>query len=119
MPTPESYVKNQAKKLFKEEGIFYFMVVPSGYGRQGLPDFITSIPVTITEDMVGKTIGVFGGFEAKAPGKIKNTTANQRMVLEELHKAGAIAVVFDSNVALESAIGDLRKNGDADFCIPT
>lgn len=109
--TPEGVVKAEAKKFFREQGIFYFMVVPGGYGRQGLPDFITCIPVTITANMVGKTLGVFGGFEAKAPGKLKNTSANQDIVLSELCSAKAVAVVFDNIATVKSAVDFLRETG--------
>ena len=34
-----------------------------------MPDYICCIPVVITQDMVGKTVGVFAAIEAKAPGR--------------------------------------------------
>lgn len=118
MRTPEGIVKDGAKKFFKEQSIFYFMVVPSGYGRQGLPDFITCIPVKITSAMVGKTVGVFGGFEAKAPGKLKNTSANQDAVLSELHNAGAVAVVFDNIQTLKEAVKSVKGSGNVAYKLP-
>lgn len=118
MMTPEGKVKQAVKKYFKEQHIFYFMVVPGGYGRQGLPDFITCIPVTITANMVGKTLGVFGGFEAKAPGKLKNTSANQDIVLSELCSVKAVAVVFDNIATVKTAVDFLRETGESVVNLP-
>lgn len=94
--TPEGRVKHAVKKRLKELGVWYYMPVQNGMGKTGIPDFICCVPVTITPDMVGQTVGVFAGVEAKAEGKRMETTPNQDRELMEIHRAGGVAVVVDS-----------------------
>lgn len=61
---------------------------------KGFPDLFGITEVLITPEMVGKTIGVFTGLEAKAPkGKVSDA---QKNVLEAIIKKGGIAGVFRS-----------------------
>ncbi len=52
--TPEAKVKAQIKKIIKEHGLYYYMPVPGGRGRNGVPDFLVCC------------FGAFMGIEAKA-----------------------------------------------------
>lgn len=61
----EADVKKRMKEIFGSIGAWWFMYVPVGYGKSGIPDFIACVPVTITPDMVGKTYGFFFAPEAK------------------------------------------------------
>lgn len=45
---------------------------------KGWPDLIACVPVVITEDMVGKVVGVFTGYELKT-GKIVLSDDQKRM----------------------------------------
>ena len=38
--TPEAKVKQQAVKVLKELGVYYFFPATHGYGRSGIPDII-------------------------------------------------------------------------------
>lgn len=69
MVKPEKDVKGQIKKLLDELKAWHFMPVPTGYGKKGVPDHVACVPMKITQDMVGDTIGVFVGIEAKQLGK--------------------------------------------------
>ena len=48
--------------------LFDHRKVSTGLGK-GSPDLIGWTPITITPDMVGKTLAVFTGVEAKRPGQ--------------------------------------------------
>ena len=116
--TPEGKVKDDVKKVFKAHGIWSFMVVPHGYSMVGFPDFVACVPLTITKDMVGKTLGVFAGVETKAPGKIKNTTENQRRNLRAISAHGGMAVVADRSDIVETAVECLKQTGTTMTFIP-
>lgn len=82
--TPEGRVKKGVKALLNSMGIFYYMPMQTGHGVVGIPDFICC--------WNGRYLAV----ETKAPGKLKNTTANQDRVIAEIRKAKGLAVVVDS-----------------------
>lgn len=116
--TPEGKVKKATKEFLKKAGIWHFMPVQNGMGVIGIPDILACVPVTITPDMVGKTMGVFMGIETKAPGKIKNTTANQRNILKCIHECYGVSVVVDNSNSVIESLNKLRLNGDVDFHLP-
>lgn len=90
--TPEGKVKNDIKKLLNERGIWYFMPSANGFGKVGVPDFICCWG------------GRFLAIEAKAPGKINNTTPNQKMRIEEINDSMGIAFVADSVKMVEDVL---------------
>lgn len=94
------------------------MPVQNGMGRVGIPDIIGCYPLTITEDMVGKRIGVFIAVETKAPGKIKNTTANQKRNLMDIHEAGGVAIVADQKGIVQLSLERLSQSGTCDYWVP-
>ncbi len=116
--TPEGKVKDKVKKLLKERGAYYVMVVPTGYGNGvGIPDFVACVPVKITEAMVGQTLGIFTGIETKAPGKIKNTTVNQKKHLLGISEASGMAVVVD-NPELAETFLNMLNDGKPQYYVP-
>lgn len=82
--TPEGRVKKDVKALLTSMGIHYYMPMQTGYGVVGIPDFICC--------WNGRYLAV----ETKAPGKLKNTTANQDRVISEIRRAKGLAIVVDS-----------------------
>lgn len=99
--TPEGRVKEQIKRVLRSIDAWFFMPVPSGRGVAGVPDFIACVPTVITQEMVGKTIGVFVAIEAKAPGKEKTATANQLRQIDGIQQAGGCAGVVSDIETLE------------------
>lgn len=96
MATPESKVKAAIKKRLNKAGFWqagqpkpevvrgwYYMPVPNGMGVHGIPDFVCCID------------GLFVGIEAKAPGKMKDTTVNQQKRHTEIIAAGGVILVVD------------------------
>lgn len=81
--TPEGRVKAQVRKLLAEFGVWYYQPVQNGMGQVGIPDFICCYR------------GVFIAIETKAPGKIKDLTANQRRVLDQIQANDGYALVVD------------------------
>lgn len=81
--TPEGRVKEAVKKALKKHDIWYFMPSANGYGKVGVPDFICCWG------------GKFLAIETKAPGKLDNLTANQKIQIDLISQAKGIAIVVD------------------------
>lgn len=90
--TPEGRVKDAIKKLLNARGIWYFMPSANGFGKVGVPDFICCWE------------GRFLAIEAKAPGKINNTTPNQKMRIEEINNSMGIAFAADDVKIVEDVL---------------
>jgi ribosomal protein S19 len=109
--TPEGRVKDKIKAWLRSRGIWFFMPVTGGYGRNGVHDFVCCAPVLITQEMVGKTVGMFLTIETKAEGKLKrglflsdpldvpdtipNVTQGQRDMAVEICKASGLVIAVD------------------------
>lgn len=93
--TPEGRVKQLIKAWMERLGMWSFQPVSNGMGAHGIPDRIGCLPLTVTPEMVGKTIGVFVAVEAKAPGKKHNTSPLQRAQIAAISKAHGFVVVAD------------------------
>ena len=94
--TPEGKVKDGIKKVLKARGIWFYMPVAGPFSAHGIPDF-----VCIWD-------GKFLGVEAKAKGKINDTTPNQERVIKEINEHGGIALVVDDPKKLEEFLENVR-----------
>jgi len=97
--TPEGRVKDAVKKLLKRHGIYFFMPMQNGMGVVGIPDIIACWD------------GKFLAIETKAPGKIKNVSANQQNQINLIRQANGIAVVVD-DVAQVELLLTCKENAD-------
>lgn len=88
--TPEAKVKAKVKKVLNELGAYYAMPVTGGYGNSGVPDFLIC------------KAGLFYAIECKANGN--KPTALQLKHLEDVRKAGGVALVID-----ESNVNQLKE----------
>ena len=88
--TPEGRVKKRVKEILNELGAYYTMPMGTGFSSSGAPDFIICIA------------GLFYGIECKANGG--KPTALQLKHLDDIRKAGGIALVID-----ETNLVNLRK----------
>lgn len=108
--TPEGRVKDKAKVVFKRRGVYYAMPVQTGYGTNGLADFICCVPVVITPDMVGTTAGLFLHAEAKRPGQTHKTRPVQDYEMGRVEAAGGHILVFDDAEVLDAVLGELQRS---------
>jgi hypothetical protein len=92
--TPEGRVKKQVKEYLKSIGAWYYMPVSNGMGRVGCPDILVCYK------------GLFMAFETKAPGKIKNVTANQQREIDDILRVNGLARVVDDVEQVKEAIRD-------------
>ena len=91
--TPEGKVKEKIKKWLGTLGAWTFMPVSNGMGQHGIPDHVACIPVTITPSMVGMTIGMFAGIEAKAPDKRNTVSGHQYVQIHRIRRANGLGIV--------------------------
>lgn len=82
--TPEGKVKKAIKDYLRSIGAWFYMPVQNGMGVVGIPDILACYR------------GFMVAIEVKAPGKCANTTANQKMRIAEINRAGGMAFVADS-----------------------
>lgn len=98
--TPEGRVKDAIRKAFKEyhPDAFTFLPAAGVMGSNGIPDFVCCVPLEITPDMVGQTVGIFAGVEAKTMrGKVSDL---QRDKLNKIAEAAGVAcLVWGSDEA--------------------
>jgi len=101
----ENDAKDVVHDAYKALHAWSYAPIQTGRGVHGIPDRVGCVPVTITQAMVGRTIGMFVGVEAKAPGRRgeKNAGASALQVghLEGILAAGGVALLADS-------IGDVQ-----------
>jgi hypothetical protein len=83
---PEGALKGKVKRfLHTQQGVWFFMPVPSGYGTPSL-------------DFIGCYQGRFFAIETKAPNKLP--TARQKSTMEAMQQAGGWAICSDNIEAI-------------------
>lgn len=110
--TPEAAVKQSIKELLHSRGLiaagskrgnwpdyptgWYYMPVQAGLGVHGIPDF------------VGMLRGYFFVVEAKAPGQINRTSANQKNRLAEIAEVKGFHCVADDEKIVAAMLDDIE-----------
>ena len=98
--TPEGKVKKKVKEYLQSIGAWYYMPVSNGMGRVGCPDILVCYK------------GLFMAFETKAPGKIKNVTANQQREIDGIQRANGLAHVVDDVEQVKYLFDILERKPD-------
>lgn len=96
--TPEAKVKDGCKAIFKARKIWYYMPAQNGMGVVGIPDFICCWR------------GLFLAVETKAPGKLANTTPNQKRRIAEINEHGGMAIVVDDPRQLAEFLDSIKDD---------
>jgi hypothetical protein len=103
--TTEDDVKKLVKEWFDRHEAWSFAPVQTGFGAHGIHDRIGCVPIVVTPEMVGRTIGLFVSVEAKSPGRRNEPRAgmsvHQQRNLDEIQRAGGASIVCDSLEDLE------------------
>ena len=98
--TPEGKVKKKVKEYLQSIGAWDYMPVSNGMGRVGCPDILVCYK------------GLFLAFETKAPGKIKNVTANQQREIDGILRVNGLAHVVDDVEQVKSLLDTLERKTD-------
>ena len=106
----EDKVKKALGDVLKSWGAYFFFPVQSGLGAHTV-DCLTCIPVRITKEMVGTTLGVFVAIETKRT-KVDKPTGAQGEVLRQVRKAGGGAALVHTVNDLEIEDGLIKAIED-------
>lgn len=98
--TPESKVKAKVRQILEVNNWWHYVAVAGPFTVHGIPDIMCC--------KNGQLLGV----EVKAPGKRKNTTANQDRVMREMDAAGAWTIVVDDPQQLIDFLKE-KENGES------
>ncbi len=83
----EKQVKSEVKKILKEFDVWWYMPVPTGFSRAGVPDFIVCHR------------GRFLGIETKAPNRRGEKNGGlsliQMKTKQDIERAGGTFMVYD------------------------
>lgn len=108
----ENDVKVLVKKAFDSLGAWSYAPIQTGMGVHGIPDRIACVPVKITPEMVGQTVGLFAAVESKRPGRRgeKNAGATGQQVdqLEGIIAAGGVAMLCDGEADVDRLVTEMR-----------
>lgn len=74
--------------------------------KSGVPDIVACVPMTITQDMVGKKIGVFVAPEIKNPNGKGVTSPLQKRNIKQINRAGGVSA---SDIISVEDMKDLLK----------
>ena len=112
----ENHVKALVKKWFDDRGAWSYAPIQNGLGVHGIHDRIGCVPVTVTQEMVGKKVGLFVSIECKRPGrrgeKDSGMSRHQMLVMQAIRESCGIAGSVDGEagvLALDSLPGWLQK----------
>jgi hypothetical protein len=111
----ENDVKKLVKRWYDLRGAWSYAPIQTGMGEHGIPDRIGCVPVKITPEMVGMTVGVFVAVEAKKPGRrgearggMTPAQRNQVVEINEAHGIGALVDGFQDLFTLGDTLNSLR-----------
>lgn len=100
----ERDVKRPVKRVLEQRGAYWNMPIPPG--NINTLDFLCCVPMVITPEMVGRTIGAFVAIETKRPG-VKAVTTKQAETIKTIRRAGGVAIIV--NIVDETEIADKLK----------
>lgn len=119
----ENDVKNKlVTPMLDKEYAWHYAPIQTGMGEHGIPDRIACVPVLVTADMVGTTVGLFVAIEAKRPGRRHELRGGASPAqVNQLHgilDAGGLAMLVDSEEDLEHlhrALAALRTGNGSKY----
>jgi len=102
----EPQVKRTVKSWYDKVEAFSWAPVSNGFGVHGIPDRVGCVPVVVTPDMVGKTVGVFVAVESKGSHRKNHKggglTPQQQDRRAEIRLAGGVChVAYDTSAPEE------------------
>lgn len=95
----ENHVKALVKEWFEACGGWGYAPIQNGMGEHGIHDRVGCIPVIVTQEMVGKRIGLAVTVESKKPGRRgeprRGMSVHQQLQMEAVRAAGGLSLCCD------------------------
>ena len=111
-PETEDHIKDMLRQWFDRHTAWHYAPVQTGFGVHGIHDRVGCIPIVVTPEMVGKTIGLFASVEAKRPGRRKEPrrgmSVHQLENMQMIQNAGGLSICCDGQEDLDWLDESLR-----------
>ena len=102
----EIKVQEKTIRVVRKYNGYIYKNAQNMYTEKGRPDLTACIPTTISklQEAFGKdaTVGVFVGIELKREGHLNNVSEAQRIVGDQIKKAGGIWIAIDDPDIVEA-----------------
>ena len=110
----ERKVQEKTIRVVRKYNGYIYKNAQNMYTEKGRPDLTACIPTTISklQEAFGKdaTVGVFVGIELKREGHLNNVSEAQRIVGDQIKKAGGIWIAIDDPDIVEALMIRLTEN---------
>ena len=108
----ENAVKDIVRQWFDAHDAHHYAVVQNGMGVHGIHDRIGTIPIVVTQAMVGKRIGLTVTVESKKPGRRneqnRGMSKHQVLFWEGVTGAGGLSICCDGQEDLQRLEGQIK-----------
>ncbi len=109
----ETHVKGHAKAWYDELQAWSYAPIQNGMGEHGIHDRVGCVPVVVTQEMVGKKIGLFVSVESKKPGRRgerrRGMSVHQQDMLDDVRAAGGLSICCDGLEDLQALNTELYR----------
>lgn len=110
----ERKVQEKTMRVVRKYNGYVYKNAQNMYTEKGRPDLTACIPTTISklQEAFGKdaTVGVFVGIELKREGHLNNVSEAQRIVGDQIKKAGGIWIAIDDPDIVEALMIRLTED---------
>ena len=110
----ERKVQEKTMRIVRKYNGYIYKNAQNMYTEKGRPDLTACIPTTISklQEAFGKDaiVGVFVGIELKREGHLNNVSEAQRIVGDQIKKAGGIWIAIDDPDIVEALMIRLTED---------
>ena len=110
----ERKVQEKSLRLIRQYNGYVYKNAQNMYTEKGRPDLTACIPVSIKKliELFGEDakVGIFVGIELKREGHLNNVSEAQRIVGDQIKKAGGIWIAIDDPDIVEALMIRLTED---------
>lgn len=106
-------MKDLVKDWFAARTSWHYAPVQTAYGEHGIHDRVGAVQITVTPEMVGKTIAVLTTVESKRPGRRneprRGMSSHQERHLNRIKEISGLSICCDGYEDLALLNADLER----------